>query len=148
MARRDHVAIIAPDYLNAILAGRKVVESRLTLTRREPFGQIAPGDRLYFKASGGAFGATAIAARVDSHEEMTPANVRALRRTLGRFILGTDAYWRAKLTARYATLIWLERVEPIAIGPDYRAHPSWASGRAWYTLPENWCIYHAARRAA
>jgi len=143
-----HVAIIAPEYLRAILAGRKTVESRLTLTRREPFGRVRVGERLYFKASGGGFGVTAVATHVEHREAMTPADVRIIRRSLGRFILGTDAYWRVKRASRYATLIWFDRVEPIASGPDYRSHPSWASGRAWFTLPNRWCVYEAARKAA
>ena len=61
---RTHVALVRPEYAEAILNGRKRVESRLSRMRCEPFGRVAPGDRVFFKETGGPFRACARIARV------------------------------------------------------------------------------------
>jgi len=48
-----HVAILKPGYIQAILAGTKTIESRLTKTAQPPYGKVVTGERLYLKASGG-----------------------------------------------------------------------------------------------
>jgi len=128
-----HIAILKPGYIRAILDGRKTIESRLTKTNQPPHGVIKPGERLFLKASGGAFMATAIAGKVRSWADMTPADVRAIRATYGKSIGGDKAYWQAKRDARFATLVTLKDVEPIDVGPAYKI----AYMKAWYVLDDH-----------
>ena len=134
-----HVAVLKSPYIDLLLEGRKTMESRLSKTRREPFGCVAPGDLVLFKASGGPYRAKAIVSHVESLSDLTPACVRALRARVNPLVLGAPAYWHAKRDARYATLMTLEGVEPCAEGP---ALPVLA-GRAWVCMSER-----AARRRA
>lgn len=127
-----HLAILKPGYIRDILAGTKTVESRLTKTMQPPHGKVAAGERLFLKASGGPFMATAVADRVETFADLSPADVRRLRKDLGKFIGGDDAYWQAKRESRFATLIWLDRIEPIDVGPAYKV----AYMKAWYVLDE------------
>ncbi len=127
-----HVAMIWRRYLEAILDGRKTIESRLTITARAPYQRVAPGERIYFKISAGPFRARARAQRITFLDGLTPARIAALRAEFGSAILGDDDYWRSKRTARYATLIWLADVEPVSVGP--RIQPQ--RGLAWLTLPD------------
>lgn len=126
---REHAAILLPEYIDAIISGRKTVESRLSLNRREPFGTVSVGETLYFKARGGAYFARATIERVEFHEQLTPARVRAIRSRLNRAILGSTEYWQAKRSARYATLMWFGSVEPIAAAVPFvfRPRAAWAS---------------------
>jgi hypothetical protein len=126
------VAILHKAYLRLILAGRKTVESRLTRTARPPYGQVGPGERIYFKASAGPFMATAVAGRVDCRDGLTPEAVRELHREYNTAVCGDEDYWRGRRDSRFATFIHLHDVSPIDVGPHFT--PSrW---RAWFVLDE------------
>jgi hypothetical protein len=127
-----HVAILKPGYLHAILDGHKTIESRLTKTKQPPHGKVEPGERLFLKASGGPFMATAIAGKVQSFEDLHAKDLKRLRKRYNKGICGDDAYWELKQHSRFATLIVLKDVEPIEVGPKYKI----AYMKAWYVLDE------------
>lgn len=127
-----HVAILKPNYIRDILAGAKTIESRLTRTMQPPHGKVAAGERLFLKASGGPYLAMAVAARVETWLDATPADLGQIERKYRRQIGGDDAYWLAKRDSRFVTLIWLDQVEPIDVGPAYKV----AYMKAWYLLDE------------
>lgn len=126
-----HIAIVSPPYDRLILEGRKRIESRFTRTARPPFGAVKPGDRLFFKRSGGRFFAQAEADRVLMVDRLTPEGVDTLVARYNQWICGAADYWRSRrTTVRYATLIWLRGVRPAVSGPTYRP----VHMRAWYVL--------------
>jgi len=143
-----HVAILKTGYIKEILAGRKTIESRLTRTMQPPHGKIEPGERLFLKASGGPFMATAVAGEVHRFEDMGPADVQRLRKRYDQAIGGDDAYWQMKRDSRFATLVGLKEVEPIDVGPKYKV----AYMKAWYVLDDalspvgDWSITAGALR--
>ncbi len=49
-----HLAILKKQYLDAILAGRKTIESRLYQTKQKWLSQVNAGDKIFLKASSGA----------------------------------------------------------------------------------------------
>lgn len=127
----DHVAVIHANYLNLILSGEKTVEARLSLTRQPPYGRVARGDTIWFKASGGSFGAAARVRRVASWQHLVPSGIEQLRADHNSEIRGEAEFWKCKRRARYATLVWLSDVRAIEQGPAYTHTPG---GRAWYVL--------------
>ncbi len=128
-----HVAILVSPYPRLILEGRKTVESRFSRLRREPFGAIRPGDRIYFKLSGGPFVATAVAERVWMADRITPEKMDRIRERHNEAICAPDAYWAGKRgETRFATLIWLRDAAPTRLAPRYRSQKM----RAWYVLPD------------
>jgi hypothetical protein len=129
-----HVVIVKPRYLRDILDGRKTVECRLSKNAVAPFGEVTTGDRLFIKASGGPFGATALTHRVESFEALTPDGIDRLRQRYDKAIRGAPAFWRAKQDARYATLVTLGAVEPIDVGPPYRKSPY----KGWFVLSDRY----------
>ncbi|MEO0474818.1 MAG: hypothetical protein AAF085_02445 [Planctomycetota bacterium] len=137
-----HVAILKPGYIKAILDGRKTIESRMTKTKQPPYGQVESGERIYLKASGGPFMATAIAGEVNSFSALAPDSIQQIRDKHGEQIGGDDAYWDMKRDSKYATLIELTKVEPIQIGPPYKV----AYMKAWYVLDEDRDPMFVARR--
>ena len=128
-----HVAILQRPYLDAVLAGRKTVESRLTKTAQPPYGQVQSGESIYLKASGGPFMAVATAGRIACFDGLTPAAVERLRRRYNRRVCGENSYWRGKRDARYATFIELRDVRPITEGPEFPRSPY----RAWFVLSDS-----------
>ncbi|MEX0776133.1 MAG: ASCH domain-containing protein [Phycisphaeraceae bacterium] len=126
----QHVAILLSRYIRLILAGQKTVESRLTIRPIPPYRAIAPGDRIWFKASSGPYMASATARRVEFHEQLTPARIGALKKRYNGVVRGDDAYWQWKQHSKYATFVTLAEVNPTCQGPPIRS-----SGIAWFVLP-------------
>ncbi len=120
-----HLVILKKPYLEAILNGRKTVESRFTKTRRDPFGRVLPGDRLFLKVSSGPVRAIATVAAVKIFENLTPRRIAELKQQFNRYIIGSDEYWKSKADCRFGFLVQLkdaETIEPVRIHKkDWRA---------------------------
>lgn len=128
-----HVAILKQMYLQMVLSGEKTVESRLRKTRGVPWGEVVAGERLFLKASGGPFMATAVAGPVHDHADLDPRAIMQLGERWDEQVCGGRSYWEGKADARFATLIELRGVEPLAVGPRYDVQ----NMRAWYVLEES-----------
>ncbi|MBN1435723.1 MAG: ASCH domain-containing protein [Sedimentisphaerales bacterium] len=129
---RTHLAILKPQYLNLILAGKKTVESRLTKQKRTPFGQIQPGELIYLKQSSGPIRATAIAHKVKLFKNLTPNQIKNIEKQYNHLILGNNEYWHSKADAQFCTLVWLKNITPIT---PYRIQRSGMA--AWDTAANN-----------
>ncbi len=126
-----HLVILKKSYLEAILGGRKTIESRLSKTRHSPFGQVQAGDTLWLKESSGPVCATARAAAVKKYENLTPEQIIGLKERYNDQIKGSNEYWQSKMGCKFAFLVWLEDVksiEPVRINKK-----DW---RAWVVLTE------------
>ena len=126
-----HLVILKKSYLEAILAGQKRIESRFTKTRREPFGQVLPGDRLLLKVSSGPVCAAATVAAVKIFENLTPGQIIEIKQRYNHYIRGSDKYWQSKINCRFGFLVQLkdvEQIEPVRIHKN-----DW---RAWVILTE------------
>lgn len=116
--QRTHAAIVAARYVAPMLAGEKFIEARLARSRRLPFGRVAAGDEIFFRATGAAcFAVRARVERVETFAGLTPTGVRGLRRRFNHGVLGTAAFWHAKLGATHATLIWLVGARAVEVAP-------------------------------
>lgn len=127
-----HLVILKKPYLDAILDGRKQIESRFTRIKREPFGQILPGDKLFLKISSGPVCAIATAAAVKAFQNLTPAEITKIKQNFNRYIAADAQYWHSIADCRFGLLIWLKDVEPIE---PVRIHKK--DWRAWVVLKEN-----------
>ncbi len=120
-----HLAILKKPYLDAILEGRKPVESRFTITKRSPFGQIFKGDKVFLKQSSGPVCAAATVSAVKSFPNLTPAEVLDIKAQYNHLILGTDEHWKHFAQCNFGLLIWLadvKSIEPVMINKkDWRA---------------------------
>ncbi len=132
----EHVAIVAREYAEAILAGRKTIEARLSLTRRAPFGRVRAGDVVYVKETGGPFRARCIAARVEVLEGLDETGVARLARRYRAPVGAPASFWRSRGHARYATLVWLASVRACDRGPDYQRRPGYCARNAWHVLSD------------
>lgn len=126
-----HLVILKKPYLDAILAGRKKIESRFTRTKRYAFGRVLRGDKLFLKESGGSVCATAVVKTVKNFENLTPRQIIKIKKQYNHYILGSNEYWQIKSNCRFGFLVWLEGVksiEPVRINKK-----DW---RAWVVLTE------------
>lgn len=128
-----HVAVLLKPYLDMILSGKKTVECRLTRQARDPFENIEPGERIYFKQSAGPYAATAVAEHVIFENDLTPKRVSEIKRDYNDLICGDAAFWNWKRDSKFCTLVWLRDVQPTDNGPAIRP----LQGVAWLTLEED-----------
>jgi ASC-1-like (ASCH) protein len=126
-----HLAILKKPYLDAILAGRKTIESRFYQTRHKWLSQISAGDKLFLKASSGPVMATATVASVKQFDNLTARQIAELQRQYNQQIAGDEQYWKDKMNSRFGILIWLKDVRPIA--PRFIRKYDW---RAWVVLTQ------------
>lgn len=126
-----HVAVLKPGIVERILDGEKTVEARLYKSRREPFGRCKPGQRIYFKQSGGPFVATATLAVINEYENLSPPDIDRLRKQYAPTVGDSEWFWTAKRDARYACFLGLTKVKPANSGPELPP----LFGRAWVCIP-------------
>jgi hypothetical protein len=126
-----HLVILKKPYLDAILSGRKLIESRFSMTRRYAFGRVLPGDRLFLKVSSGPVCATATVVGVKNFKNLTPKRMTDIKAQYNHDIIGSDTYWQSKADSKFGFLVWLKDVkliEPVRINKK-----DW---RAWVVLTE------------
>ena len=82
-----HLVILKKPYLDAILTGRKTVESRFYQTNQKFLSQIAPGDKLFLKASSGPVLAEATVADVKVYDNLNPAHIEQIKAKHNKQIL-------------------------------------------------------------
>jgi len=126
-----HLAILKKHYLDAILDGRKTIESRFSNTRRYAFGRVLPGDRIFLKESSGPVCATATVAAVKNFTDLTPNEIASLKQQYNCHIVGSDEYWQSKTNCRFGFLVWLKDVKSIEPVRIYKK--DW---RGWVVLTE------------
>ena len=126
-----HLVILKKQYLDAILVGRKTIESRLLKTKQPPIGRINPGDKLFLKQSSGPVRAIATAKTVKTFENLTPQKIAELKNLYNDKVLGADEYWEMKSDCNIAIFAWLKNVEEIP--PVNIDKKDW---RAWVVLTE------------
>lgn len=129
-----HVAIVDPALIPAIILGRKTIESRLSRVRALPHKRITRGDTISFKARGGPILCACTVERVQTLDNLRPADIRRLRDALNDRIGADAAYWRRKRAARHATLIWLASPRPIYATLDHARIIAGTTRSAWMML--------------
>ncbi|HSW44284.1 MAG TPA: ASCH domain-containing protein [Phycisphaerae bacterium] len=110
---QHHLAIFYRAYLDAVLAGTKTIECRLSRTGNIPHCLVKPGDLLWLKESAGPVRAVATAGVVRGFRDLAPTRIDWLRRRFNAGIGGVAPFWRQHRDARHATLIWLDNVCPL-----------------------------------
>jgi len=126
-----HLVILKKPYLEAILDGRKQIESRFTKTRRPAFGRVFAGDKLFLKESGGPVCAAATVEAVKNFENLTPGQIAEIKQQYNNYVRGADEYWHSRTNCRFGYLVWLKDVR--AIEPVRISKKDW---RAWVVLTE------------
>jgi ASC-1-like (ASCH) protein len=126
-----HLVILKKPYLDAILDGRKHVESRFSKSKRYAFGRVLPGDILFLKLSSGPVCGIATVEAVKNFENLTPGQVAKIKQQYNDYVQGTDEYWRSKSDCKFGFLVRLRDVRTIE---PVRIHKK--DWRAWVVLTE------------
>lgn len=124
-----HLAILVNPYLQLLLTGQKTIESRFSLHRRAPFNQIDASDVVLLKRSGGPILGIGLVART-RFLTVTPQVLEEIKTSYSAELgIRDPAFWEARASSGYATLLWLEHVTPIEPLPFQKRDQ-----RAWVVL--------------
>ena len=118
-----HLVILKKPYLEAVLDGKKPVESRFLRTQKEPFGSVKVGDILYLKESSGPVCGRATVEDIKFFENLDPQKIDALKERYNHLIGGSDEYWKSKRWSKFGALIWIKDIRKI--------EPIWINKRDW-----------------
>jgi len=127
-----HLVILKKPYLDAVLAGRKTVESRFYQTNQKWLSKVGVGDKLFLKVTSGPVLATAIIDKVKTFDNLTAEKIKELKNQFNHQILGDDQYWNEKRNSRFGILCRLKDIQPIP--PKFIKKFDW---RAWVVLNKN-----------
>jgi len=128
-----HITICREPFLSLMLTGVKKVESRFSKMRALPFGQVARGDVIYLKKSGGPIVAICKAGKVEYCEIKNAKDLAALRKRFSKSICSEaeKGFWDKRKNARYASFIELTHMKKIP--PQTFKH----KGRQGWVIKEN-----------
>lgn len=108
----NHLAVFHKEPLNAILSGKKTIESRFTKVKCLPFGRVVKGDRILLKQSAGPVKGEAIVRNVMYFENLSPKKVLDLFKKYPTILAGKE-FIKLKKCSKYATLIFLKDVKKV-----------------------------------
>lgn len=134
-----HLAILVNPYLRLILSGKKTIESRFSIQRRTPFDQVQPGDVVLFKRSGGPILGIGTVDQA-RYFELNPQVLQEIQTAYAAELCIDDpAFWQARASAGFATLLWLQHVSPITPIPFVkRDQRAWVVLKRRLTQPSLW----------
>jgi hypothetical protein len=112
-----HLAIFVEPYLEFVLEGKKTVESRFSVNRVAPYGQVGENDVIFLKRAGGPIVGICEVTNTWFYK-LGPESFEEIAARFGRAICPVDEdFWTERRHAEYATLIKLGRVhrtEPLS----------------------------------
>lgn len=107
----DHLAIMKQPWFSMVRNGTKLIESRCSIHKREPYAKVHRGDRIFFKESGVSL--VYFFTSVGHVEYFTDLMVRQ-ELTNHMEEIGIDSnYITTKADAKYLSLFWLGNVHEI-----------------------------------
>lgn len=123
-----HLAVFVEPYLEAILDGRKTIESRFGVHRNPPFDRVHPGDLILLKRSGGPVVGIALAGKADYYE-LEDGMLNDIREQFASQIYAEDdEFWAARADKRFASLIEIDDVTKInTMTVDKRDRRGWVT---------------------
>ncbi|MDO8498689.1 MAG: ASCH domain-containing protein [bacterium] len=119
---RKHLAIMHKSALEAILSGKKTVETRFSKHKISPFGVINARDLVFMKPPGGEIVGQFRVKKVFSFEGLTPKDIEKIFSDYGKEIsvgdkLEDEAYEKLKQGSFYGTLIFISESERLITSP-------------------------------
>jgi hypothetical protein len=123
-----HLGVFVEPFLEAILDGRKTIESRFGIHRCTPFEKVKRGDIIFLKRSGGPVVGLALAGDA-SYYELTPNVLGELRDQFATQLYAEDDdFWAARVDKRFASLIEIDdtvKIDSMAV--DKRDRRGWVT---------------------
>lgn len=120
-----HLAVMTGPFLDLVIMGAKVMESRFHRVRQAPLFAAAPGDVIAFKQASGPVRAIAVVSDVE-FVDLRRTPIESVRNRYQEDLAATDDdFWSSRADAKWASLLSLgqvRRISPVSISKrDRRA---------------------------
>lgn len=131
-----HLAIMNRPVIEAILAGKKTVESRFSKHKIPPLGVIAVGDLVYIKPPGQEMVGQFRVKKVIEYQGLTPEDVERIFKEYKK-VIGwgkkeeEERYFQEKRSSKFGTLVFISESERF-ITPPVKIKKS--DQRGWMVL--------------
>jgi hypothetical protein len=121
-----HLAVFVEPFLGYVLDGSKTVESRFSVNRCAPFGQVSRGDVVLLKRAGGPVVGIAQVRTVWSYQ-LDKSSWRVIRKRFAEALRAQDPeFWERRSGASYATLMLMDHVRKLRpVGWEKRDRRGW-----------------------
>ena len=111
----EHLAIMkkGSGFLEKIISGEKIIESRWYQTKRTPWDKLAPGEVIFFKNSGEPVTVRAVIDRVIQLDKLTSNKIKGILTEFGKDIgvESSEEFIKTIKNKKYCILIFLDKVE-------------------------------------
>lgn len=119
---KKHLAIMSSKMAEAVLLGKKTVESRFSLSKIPPFGQISKGDLVYIKLPGGEIVGQFRVEKAIFFDGLEPKDIDKIKDEYQSRLSSSDSeedrrYWKDKKKSHYASLIFISNSERFITSP-------------------------------
>lgn len=128
--RLSHMAVFVGPAIEQILAGKKTVEGRFSLSQIPPFQKVKKGDIILLKQSGGKIIGQAEVDNVLFFDKLDGEKIGKLRKEYSQEMMMPDEFWQRKQTARYGSIIFLKSSRKYLTPLDYKK----TDRRPWVVL--------------
>lgn len=114
---KKHLAIMDKPTIEAILSGIKTIETRFSLHKIAPFGQVGVGDIVYIKPPGREIVGLFKVKKVIFYEGLDLNDLNSLRNLYEKEIAAWEEYWEKKKDSKFGTLIFISESERFITSP-------------------------------
>lgn len=119
---KKHLSIFNKDSINLIFSGKKKAEVRFSQKKIAPFGMIGEGDLVYLKPVGAEIQGQFFVSKVISFEGLDKKDWELIKSTYApdfgiQSKKEESDYFKSHQNARYATIIYIDRVEQFITSP-------------------------------
>ncbi len=110
-----HLAIFNEPFMALIYKGEKKIESRFSINKISPFMNIAKGDLVIMKASGGPVTGAFLAGDVIFVSGLNDRKLKEIQRKYGKEICShyDPKFWESRSETKYASLIKVEKLKAL-----------------------------------
>lgn len=127
---KKHIAIFVGNTIEDILSGRKTIETRFSKVASMPYLKIIKGDIVFLKQSSGDILGQFEVDNVLFFDKLTKRDVDVLKHQYENNILADDKYWQKAYNSKFASVIFIKKVERYLAPIKFKKHDR----RAWLIL--------------
>lgn len=119
---KKHLAIMHKPVIEAVLSGKKTVETRFSKAKIVPFGAVSKGDLVYMKAPGEDIVGQFKVKKVFYFEGLTPEDVDKIFTDYRKVIgvgdsVSDERYYQEKRESHFGTLVFIGESERFITSP-------------------------------
>lgn len=117
---KKHIAIFVGGAIGKIFSGEKTMESRFSLHKVLPYGEVSKDDIIFLKKSAGDIVGQVFVDNVLYYDNLKPQTIEILKKEYQKELATDEDYWQKKSKSRFATLIFLKKPEKFLSPMKYK----------------------------